>query len=210
MSKKSRRSGRRNRHDKGGAFGNNRHASGGPKCRYPQYFDDPERCCICGGLVAGCPCGPQKALEHLTTCHQDTPQLREMSSMLASSAAATTSKPAAADPCPNGHPEQAQAWMLHGTPPIRCPKCGETPRFGNLGMSTELGPHDQYGLPQQATRQWIAEHSEPDEFGTVPIPANRQDDLFTHATYWPGCDHIEPCGCHEDDTVTWNLEEYSG
>ena len=31
--------------------------------------------------------------------------------------------------CPNGHPEQAQAWMLYGEPPSQCPRCGETPRF---------------------------------------------------------------------------------
>ena len=100
--------------------------------------------------------------------------------------------------------------MLHGTPPTRCPKCGETPQFGRLGASPDLGPNDRYGLPERVTRQWIAEHSEPDEFGTVPIPANSQDDLFTHATYWPECDHIEPCGCHEDDSVMWTLEEFSG
>ena len=210
MSKKSRRPSRRNRHDKGGAFGNNRSTSGAPKCRYPQYFDDPERCCICSGLVASCPCGPQEALAHLSACHRDAPRLREMSEMLTSSATSTMPRTTTTDPCPSGHPEQAQAWMLHGTPPTRCPKCGETPQFGGIGMSTEFGPDDHYGLPQRVTRQWIAENSEPDEFGTVPIPSDHQDDLITHATYWPECDHIEPCGCHEDDSVMWTLEEFSG
>ena len=30
---------------------------------------------------------------------------------------------------PNGHPEQAQAWMLYGEPPSQCRRRGETPRF---------------------------------------------------------------------------------
>lgn len=180
MSKKSRRPGRRNRHDKGGAFGNNRRTSEGPKCRYPQYFDDPERCCICGGMVASCPCGAQKALEHLTVCHQNAPRLGEMSEMLTSSMTRNAS----------------------GSEAIT--------GFIGMGMSVEFGPNDRYGLPERTTRQWIAEHSEPDDFGTVPIPANRQDDLITHATYWPECDHVEPCRCHEDNSVMWTLEEFSG
>ena len=35
--------------------------------------------------------------------------------------------------CPTGHPEQVQDWMLHGTPPSECPRCGETPEFELVG-----------------------------------------------------------------------------
>ena len=50
-------------------------------------------------------------------------------------------------------------------------------------MSTGFVPDDNYGLPERATRQWITDNSEPDEFGTVPIPLDHQDGLTTHATY---------------------------
>ena len=100
--------------------------------------------------------------------------------------------------------------MLHGTPPSRCPTCGETPQSGSFGMSAEFGPNDNCGLPERATRKWISENSEPDELGTVQIPPDLQDSLTTHATYWPNCDHIEDCDCHKDESVMWALQEYSG
>ena len=115
-----------------------------------------------------------------------------------------------AQPYPDGHPEQAQAWMLNRTAPSRCPKCGETPQFGSFEMNTGFGPGDRYGLPERATRQWIVENSEPDEFETVQIPGDRQDGLTTHATYWPDWDDIEDCSCHEDESVMRTLQEYSG
>lgn len=48
-------------------------------------------------------------------------------------------KPAELDnePCPHGHPEQAQAFILYGTPPRKCPRCGETPNFGGAGLGCE-------------------------------------------------------------------------
>ena len=32
-------------------------------------------------------------------------------------------------PCPNGHPEQLDAYLTKGTEPTQCPKCGEVPVF---------------------------------------------------------------------------------
>ena len=100
--------------------------------------------------------------------------------------------------------------MLHGTPPSGCPKCGETPEFSSFGVSAGFGPNDNYGLPERASPQWITENSEPDEFGTVRIPADRQDSLTTHATYWPDCDHIDDCECDKGGSIIWTLPEYSG
>lgn len=40
--------------------------------------------------------------------------------------------------CPTGHPEQAQDWMLHGTPPSECPRCGETPQFEVLPSEEQV------------------------------------------------------------------------
>ena len=34
--------------------------------------------------------------------------------------------------CPNGHQEQAAAWMLYGIAPTQCERCGETPVFDPL------------------------------------------------------------------------------
>lgn len=42
------------------------------------------------------------------------------------------------DPCPNGHPEQAQRFMMTGLKPYECPRCGETPQFGNKDSDTSL------------------------------------------------------------------------
>ena len=77
-------------------------------------------------------------------------------------------------------------------------------------MSTDFGPDDHYGLPERVTRQWIVANSEPDEFGDVQIPEDRQDGITTHATYWPDYDHIDDCDCHQDESVMWTLQEYSG
>ena len=77
-------------------------------------------------------------------------------------------------------------------------------------MSTGFGPDDHYGLPERATRQWFTENSEPDEFGTVPIPIGHQDGLTTHATYWPESELLDPCECDKDETVQWTLQEFSG
>ncbi len=78
-------------------------------------------------------------------------------------------------------------------------------------MSASFAPEANYGLPEHATRQWVEEHSEPDEFGAVPIPASYGDGLFTHATYEPDCDHFrEDCNCATDVSVMWTLAEYSG
>ena len=52
--------------------------------------------------------------------------------------------------CPNGHPEQAQAWRLHGAPPTRCPECGETPQFGSFSSIAGFGPDDHCRLPERA------------------------------------------------------------
>ena len=43
--------------------------------------------------------------------------------------------------CPNGHQEEAFAFMMYGIQPTDpCPKCGEIPKFGNTGMSLNLHP----------------------------------------------------------------------
>ena len=77
-------------------------------------------------------------------------------------------------------------------------------------MSAGFVPSDNYGLPERATRQWVADNSEPHEFGTVRIPADHQDGLTTHATYWPDCDHIDDCECDKDESMMWTLQDYSG
>ena len=121
------------------------------------------------------------------------------------------------DPCPNGHPEQSAAFSLYGTPPHRCPRCGEVPQFepGGFDMSADLAPNS-YGMPQRVSRQWIVDNSEKDEgLGAVPIPMERQDELITHAIYYPECPHFdldfdESCSCEEDDAVMWELAEFQG
>ena len=72
---------------------------------------------------------------------------------------------------------------------------------------------DQYGLPLKVSRQWLEEHSEPDEFAAVPIPERYQDGLFTHAEYEVPCTCKEvtfDCPCSEDPNATWELASYSG
>lgn len=204
MSKKSRRASRRNQPTQTGAFGNSppplsgrtSHAANAQAetCPYPYLFNSKNRCCMCRGKTSSCPCTAQDAIDHYMHCH-------------------------IADNCEGeGHPSVFQMISMGiPTPTVSCRNCGEIPTFGEVptfrrkGMSNNLGPDDRYGLPPRTTRQWITENSEPDEFGTVPIPADRQDGLCTHATYWPDCDHFcEPCECSKDENVIWVLEEYSG
>ena len=73
-------------------------------------------------------------------------------------------------------------------------------------MSAGFGPNDNYRLPERASPQWIKENSEPDELGTVRIPADRQDGLTTHATYWPDYDHIEECDYDKDEAVMCTIK----
>ena len=106
--------------------------------------------------------------------------------------------------------------MLHGTPPTRCPRCGETPEFGGqaggFSMSANLSEATEYGMPERVTRQWIVENSDKDAgLGIVPILLEHQDGLITHAEYWAECDHIEEtCDCKENPTVMWRLEAIAG
>ena len=44
-------------------------------------------------------------------------------------AEASNDETALAPYCRSGHGEQAQAFMLNGVPPHRCPQCGHTPEF---------------------------------------------------------------------------------
>lgn len=197
MSKKSKRTTRRNRHSRGGAFGSTPppHGNGTTRvanpqagtCSYPYLFNSENRCCMCRGKTATCPCTPQDAIDHYMLCH-------------------------VADNCESeGHPSLFQMMAMGlPAPTAACRNCGEVPRFSGFGMRTDFGPNDHYGLPERASRQWIAQNSAIDEFGTVRIPADRQDGLTTHAIYWPDCDHIEDCDCHQDESVMWTLQEYSG
>ena len=113
-------------------------------------------------------------------------------------------------PCPNGHPEQAEAWMLHGIPPAKCPRCGEIPQFGGSHRSVNEVEPAEYGMPERVTRQWIVENSDKDAgLGVVQIPPAYQDGTCTHAEYWAECEHIEePCDCEKDSAVMWRLESF--
>ncbi len=43
--------------------------------------------------------------------------------------------------CPNGHQEEAFAYMMYGIEPTEpCPDCGEIPTFGSMAMSPDLYP----------------------------------------------------------------------
>ena len=84
-----------------------------------------------------------------------------------------------------------------------------------FGMSPGFNGGDNYGLPEKVSRQWIVEHSEEGQLGTVPIPAAHRDGLITHAIYWADCDHIGTaldgqCSCETDDSVPWTLSEFEG
>ena len=81
-----------------------------------------------------------------------------------------------------------------------------------VGMSPHFATRD-YGLPETASRQWVVDNSDPDEWlGEVPVPLQHQDGVFTHATYEPECTHEidESCGCEDDETVQWKLISFSG
>lgn len=73
------------------------------------------------------------------------------------------------DPCANGHPEQARAWLLHGIHPIKCLRCGETPQFGEQGdeFLKVLSEAAEHSMPEKATRQWVVANSIKDELGRV-------------------------------------------
>lgn len=197
MSKQSRRASRRNRPNRTGAFGSNLPPCGNSTtqvansraetCPYPYLFNSENSCCMCRGKISTCPCTPQDAINHHMLCH-------------------------VTDKCEaEGHPSVFQMMAMGlPAPTVACRNCAEVPQFGGFGMSTDFGPEDHYGLPEKATRQWIAENSEPDELGTVRLPADQQDDLTTHATYWPECDHIEDCECNKDESVMWTLQDFSG
>lgn len=122
-------------------------------------------------------------------------------------------------PYANCHTEQATAFMLHGTPPHRCPRCGEVPQFGGFSASPSLAPStDAFGMPERASRQWIVENSDKDEgLGVVPIPMEKRDGLVTHARYYPVCEHLDEDGelediehCSEDESAMWELESFEG
>ena len=75
--------------------------------------------------------------------------------------------------------------------------------------------HSEYGLPLKVSRHWVEEHSEPDEFGAVPLPSQNRapQDIFTHAIYAVECtceSITVDCPCSEDPGATWELMEYSG
>lgn len=83
------------------------------------------------------------------------------------------------------------------------------------GPSPEFHGGDYYGLPSEVSRQWVVEHSEEDELGAVPIPAERKDGVFTHAIYWADCEHIgteldRRCRCAYDYRVPWSLAQFEG
>ena len=44
------------------------------KCKYPQYYDHPSKCCICGNNVKTCPCHLPLAIEHDNKCHEGAAQ----------------------------------------------------------------------------------------------------------------------------------------
>ena len=79
-------------------------------------------------------------------------------------------------------------------------------------MSADLAT-DDYGMPTVVTRQWVVEHSEPDELGAVPIPSDRSRGLETHMIYRVKCtcESLEPdCPCSEDEAAEWEIDSYEG
>ena len=80
-----------------------------------------------------------------------------------------------------------------------------------FGMSPDFASSD-YGMPKRATRQWVVENStEGEDLGVVQIPVDQQDGLITHAQYSLDCPHIdEDCQCADDESVMWELMEFSG
>ena len=72
-----------------------------------------------------------------------------------------------------------------------------------------------FGLPERVTRQWLLERKELDEpLGTIAIPEEMQDGSTTHATYFVDCqceDYLGvSCNCEDDDSIEWELAEFSG
>ena len=89
------------------------------------------------------------------------------------------------------------------------PSLGED-RIIGVRMSPDLAPSD-HGMPRRVTRQWVVENSTEGRLGAVRIPVDRQDRLMSHVEYWPDCPHIdEDCQCEDDETVMWELMEFSG
>lgn len=78
----------------------------------------------------------------------------------------------------------------------------------SVGMGPGFAPSD-YGMPRRVTRQWVVENSTEGSLGTVQIPADRQDGFMSHAEYQPDCPH-EDCRCEDDESVMWELTEFSG
>ena len=84
--------------------------------------------------------------------------------------------------------------------------------FG-IQMSANWAGDEQYGLPSIVSRDWIVEHSDPDEWiGCVRIKPEYADDLWTHAEYSPqcACEDIDDCKCGDNPSVMWELESFSG
>ena len=52
----------------------------------------------------------------------------------------------AKSPCPEGHADQARAYMLCGVQPERCPKCGEVPVFSIEGEESGGGSPRVLGI----------------------------------------------------------------
>lgn len=115
---------------------------------------------------------------------------------------------AAADLCAHDHAQLKHGWALLDVAPTTCPQCGQTPTFLEIAITADPETDDHYGLPEQVSRQWLTEHSEPDVFGDVRIPDERRGGLFTAVRYMPDCDHANPCNCRENDAIMWMLEDY--
>lgn len=91
---------------------------------------------------------------------------------------------------------------------------GDENGFRAFAMSTGFVPNG-FGLPERVSRQWLLDRKDHDELlGTIAIPVELQDGFVTHATYSVDCqcDDIlgESCRCEEDDSIEWELAEYSG
>ena len=115
---------------------------------------------------------------------------------------------ATADLCANDHAQLKYGWALLDAAPTICPQCGQTPIFLEIAITADPEISDHYGLPEQVSRQWLTEHSEPDVFGDVRIPDERRRGLFTAVRYAPDCSHAEPCDCWDNDAIMWVLEDY--
>ena len=124
MTKKNKRKRRHTSPNTYGAFGNSssqHRAASNPRtlrsdagrteisCQYPHLYDLESRCCICGGNIRDCKCGPQDAINHFVLCHGDN------------------------DCETAGHPEIAMMVMMgYPQPTVPCRNCGNTPQFGEV------------------------------------------------------------------------------